>query len=137
MTDHPLKRLVALAPEDFAAWLLGQAVQHVALRQGELTAEPIDVDLAMDVTLWNGQQLILHLEFQGPGSHRPMPLRVLEYQTRFALTVREVPVHSVVIYLAGAGASDTGVHQLLDATGQPRLITEQRVVRGRHLIPLP
>ena len=128
-TDHPLKRLVALAPEDFAAWLLGQDVHHVTLRQGELTAEPIDADLVMDVTLWNDQALILHLEFQGPGSHRPMPLRVLDDQTRFALTAREVPVHSVVISLAGAGATDTGVHQLLDATGQPRVRWQYTVIR--------
>jgi len=45
-TDHPLKRLMAPAAIDFAAWLLGQPVRSVTTRQGELTAipDPIDTD---------------------------------------------------------------------------------------------
>ncbi|MCG8352004.1 MAG: hypothetical protein MI924_29915 [Chloroflexales bacterium] len=54
VTDHPLKRLVALAAVDFAGWLLDATIQHVETRTIQLTAnpEPIDADqvlLPMDV----------------------------------------------------------------------------------------
>ncbi|PDV99910.1 hypothetical protein [Candidatus Chloroploca asiatica] len=85
-TDHPLKRVVALAGLDLAAWVLGQAVEAVEAGQGALLAEPeiLDTDLVLRVTLATGEEVILHVEFQGPGSKRPMPLRVLEYQARLA-----------------------------------------------------
>jgi len=43
-TDHPLKRLMAPAAADFAAWLLGQPVRSVTTRPGELTALPDPID---------------------------------------------------------------------------------------------
>ena len=111
-TDHPLKRLVTMAAPDFAAWILGQPILAATSLQGELTAtpDPIDADLLFFVTLEHGQQVILHVEFQGPGTARPMPLRMLEYITRLTLTYRDMVIYSVVLYLGGAGANDTGQH---------------------------
>ena len=104
-TDHPLKRLLALAAADFATWLLNQPVRRVTTRPGELTAipDPIDTDQVLFVTLDDGRELILHIEFQGLGSHKPVPLRLLEYNTRMILTYRDLPMYRVVIYLGGAG----------------------------------
>jgi predicted transposase YdaD len=122
-TDHPLKRLIALAAADFAVWLLDQPVQQVTTRQGELTAvpDPIDTDQVLFVTLDDGREVILHVEFQGPGSDKPMPLRMLDYSTRLSLAYRDIPIHSVVLYLGGAGARDTGQHTLYGPNGQVRL----------------
>ncbi|NJO84358.1 MAG: DUF4351 domain-containing protein [Blastochloris sp.] len=122
-TDHPLKRLIALAAADFAVWLLDLPVQQVTTRQGELTAvpDPIDTDQVLFVTLEDGREILLHLEFQGPGSDKPMPLRMLDYSTRLSLTYRDIPIHSVVLYLGGAGARDTGQHTLHGPHAQVRL----------------
>ncbi len=122
-TDHPLKRLLALAAADFATWLLNQPVRRVTTRPGELTAipDPIDTDQVLFVTLDDGRERILHIEFQGLGSHKPVPLRLLEYNTRMILTYRDLPIYSVVIYLGGAGARDTGQHVRYDLEGQVRL----------------
>ncbi|NCC34137.1 MAG: hypothetical protein EOM24_19310, partial [Chloroflexia bacterium] len=122
-TDHPLKRFVALEAPDVAAWLLEQPVRAVTTRQGELTAQPdpLDSDLVLFVTLDTGQEVILHLEFQGPGSKKPMPTRMLDYQTRLALIYRDLPITSVVWYLGGAGARDAGSHERVNHTGQPAL----------------
>ncbi|NCC35814.1 MAG: DUF4351 domain-containing protein [Chloroflexia bacterium] len=118
-TDHPLKRVVALAGLDLAAWVLGQAVQAVESGQGALLAEPeiLDTDLVLRVTLATGEEVILHVEFQGPGSKRPMPLRMLEYQARLADTYRGKRLQSVVFYVGGAGASDTGEHAVYTGHG--------------------
>ncbi|MFV9507915.1 MAG: hypothetical protein AB4911_25485 [Oscillochloridaceae bacterium umkhey_bin13] len=86
--------------------MLEQPVLAVTTRQGELTAhpDPLDSDLVLFVTLDDGHEVILHLEFQGPGSKKPMPLRMLDYQTRLAMIYRDLPITSVVWYLGEAGA---------------------------------
>jgi predicted transposase YdaD len=123
-TDHPLKRLVLDNKEDFAAWLLGDDVQIVQVTSvgGELTADPdpIDTDLLLLVTLKDGTQLLLHIEFQAPGSRKPMPLRMLDYLSRIVQGYRGIRIESVVIYLARAGRNDTGRHAIygLDRDGQ-------------------
>ncbi len=123
-TDHPLKRLVLENKEDFAAWLLGESVSIVTVVSlpGELTAEPdpIDTDMVLLVTLADGTRVILHIEFQAPGSRKPMRLRMLDYLNRFAQQYRDVRIESVVIYLNGAGRTDTGQHAIygLDRDGQ-------------------
>ncbi len=123
-TDHPLKRLVLDNKEDFAAWLLGDDVQIMQVTSvgGELTADPdpIDTDLLLLVTLKDGTQLLLHIEFQAPGSRKPMPLRMLDYLSRIVQGYRGIRIESVVIYLARAGRNDTGRHAIygLDRDGQ-------------------
>jgi predicted transposase YdaD len=81
------------------------------------------------VTLEDGREVILHSEFQGPGSKKPMPLRMLEYGTRLTLTYRDIPIRSVVIYLGGAGARDTGQHISYDPDGEVRLAWRYDVIR--------
>ncbi len=123
-TDHPLKRLVLDNKEDFAAWLLGDDVQIVQVTSvgGELTADPdpIDTDLLLLVTLKDGTQILLHIEFQAPGSRKPMPLRMLDYLSRIVQAYRGIRIESVVIYLARAGRNDTGRHAVygLNRDGQ-------------------
>ncbi len=98
--DPLLKRLVALATVDFVAWLLSQPVRHVTTRPGELTASPdlIDTDQVLFVTFDDGREIVLHIEFQGPGSHKPVPLRLLEYNTRLILAYCQMVIHSIVLY---------------------------------------
>ncbi len=103
--------------------------------------DPIDTDQVLFVTLDDGRELILHIEFQAPGSHKPMPLRLLEYQTRMTLTYRDIVIHSVVIYLGGAGAQDTGQHVRYDIDGQVRLSWRYEVLHlwrmdGEELLKL-
>ncbi len=129
-TDHPLKRVVALTPEAIAAWLLGVEVIRVTTRKDELSApaEQVDADLVLFVTLADGREIILHIEFQALGSRIPMPLRMLDYDVRIALEYRNIPIFSVVIYLGGAGANDTGYHTLTDHTGQAHIAWQYGVV---------
>ena len=71
-TDNPLKRLVETAISDFAAWLLGVEVQDAYAVNIELTSDLVRVDQLFRVTLQNGQTTLLHIEFQGRSTHRPM-----------------------------------------------------------------
>ncbi|WP_124682040.1 DUF4351 domain-containing protein [Candidatus Viridilinea mediisalina] len=129
-TNHPLKRLVTMAADDVAAWLLGVPVLRVTTRPGTLPPPPdeLDSDLVFFVTLNTGREVILHLEFQGPGSRRSMPLRMLDYQTRLTTTYRNMPVYSVVWYVGGAGARDTGAHQCTNLAGQTYLAWHYQVI---------
>lgn len=121
-TDHPLKRVVALTPEVIAAWLLGVAVIRVTTRKDELTAAAqVDADLVLFVTLADGREIILHIEFQAFGSRIPMPLRMLDYDVRIALEYRNIPIFSVVIYLGGAAQT------ILATTPSP-------ITLGRHTL---
>jgi hypothetical protein len=102
---------------------LGAEVQPVETRTIQLTAnpEPIDTDQVLLVTLADGREALLHLEFQGPGSHKPMSLRMLDYMSRLVQAYRGIPIHSVVLYLGGAGRTDTGQHQVAGLDGMVRL----------------
>ncbi|PDW00640.1 hypothetical protein [Candidatus Viridilinea mediisalina] len=110
-TDNPLKRLVNLAANDVAAWLLERPVREATTRSSNLVppAQALDSDLVFFVTLEDGSEEILHLEFQGRGSDRPMPIRMLEYRTRLAATYPDMPVTSVVWYVGGAGVGTVGL----------------------------
>ena len=129
-TDHPLKRLVELAPEVIAAWLLGVPVLHAISRRDELIPidDPVDADFILQVTLTDGRIIILHIEFQALGSKRQMSLRMLDYHVRIYIKQRTYTVMSYVIYLGGAGATDTGVHSLLDLHGNVTVAWQYGVV---------
>ncbi len=129
-TDHPLKRLVELAPDVFAAWLLGVPVVRAVSRKDELipTDDQVDADFILQVTLMDGRVIILHIEFQALGSNRPMPLRMLDYHVRIYIQQRTYTVMSYVIYLGGAGAHDTGVHSLVDVHGNVTVAWQYGVV---------
>ena len=65
-------------------------------------------DMTFKVRL-NGEEVLLHVEVQTEDSRdKPMPLRVLAYASTLLLRY-EVPVYSVVLYLApNAGQTDPG-----------------------------
>jgi predicted transposase YdaD len=129
-TDNPLKRLVVLAASDVAAWLLNSPVRSVTTRPSNLVppAQALDSDLVFFVTLEDGREVILHLELQGPGSKRPMPIRMLEYQIRLAATYPNMPFTSVVWYVGKAGEGDTGAHQRTNIAGQTCLTWQYQVI---------
>ncbi|RRR71865.1 MAG: DUF4351 domain-containing protein [Candidatus Viridilinea halotolerans] len=134
-TNHPLKRLVTMAADDVAAWLCAEPVRQVRTKPSMLPPPPdeLDSDLVFFVTLEHGREVILHLEFQGPGSRRPMPLRMLDYQTRLAATYPNMPVHSVVWYVGGAGVRDKGAHQRTNLAGQIYLAWSYHVIHFDQL----
>lgn len=140
ITDTPLKvAFRGLAPE-FAAWLLGvREVAAVFLEDVELPASARRADTVYRVTLPDGRQTLLHLEFQGHGSERSMPIRMLEYMSR--LSARDagrepLPLTSVVLYIGeGTGRDDEGEHQILSLDGQPALTWRYRVLRLWEMEP--
>ena len=128
-TDSPLKRLVSTFITDFAAWLLKAQVREARPLNIELPGETLAVDQVFRVVLADGRQVILHIEFQGRRSHPPMPWRMLEYISRLAETYR-LELLSVVFYVGrGAGADDTGHHQVQSPTGSVTLLWQYEVIR--------
>lgn len=128
-TDGPLKRLVNTFSADFAAWLLDAEVREVRPLNSELSTEALAVDQVLHVTLADGQETLLHIEFQGRSSRHPMRWRVLEYMARLAVTYR-LPLLSVVIYIGrGVGARDTGQYQISSPTGIVSLSWRYEVIR--------
>ena len=128
-TDSPLKRLVSTFITDFAAWLLKAQVREARPLNIELPGEILAVDQVFRVVLADGRQVILHIEFQGRRSHPPMPWRMLEYISRLAGTYR-LELLSVVFYVGrGAGADDTGRHQVQSPTGSVTLLWQYEVIR--------
>ncbi|MEM7534871.1 MAG: hypothetical protein AAF639_22025 [Chloroflexota bacterium] len=59
-------------------------------------------------------QVLLHFEFQGKSSKRPMRFRVLDYIVGFTDQERGVRIHSVVFYIGEkTNVTDTGYHQVM------------------------
>jgi len=86
------------------------------------TAEPTDV--------------LLHVEFQGPRSRRPMPWRMVDYLGRIAereldlQTLAQLPLCSTVLYIGeGAGRHDTGEYRIGCLDGGLTLAWRYRVIR--------
>jgi predicted transposase YdaD len=131
-TDNPLKQLVTLGIADFAAWLLGVEIVAAEPQTIELppATDAIRPDQVFLITLLDDRTVILHIEFQGRTSHRPMPFRVLEYMTRLTETYREIPLYNVVFYVgSGAGRHDTGVYQTQQPDGTIALAWRYQVIR--------
>ncbi|MCX6046632.1 MAG: hypothetical protein NT075_16125 [Chloroflexi bacterium] len=128
-TDNPLKRLIDSAIFDFASWLLDAEVQTVDAMNIELLAELVRVDQLFRVTLQDGRTTLLHIEFQGKSTHRPMKWRMLEYMTRIADVEQGLDLLSVVFYVgAGAGASDRGNYQVNSPDGSASIKWQYRVI---------
>ncbi len=131
-TDNPLKDLVLNFAPDFAAWLLNVAradVREIHVENVELPAGRVRSDTVFHVALADGRRVVLHIEFQGERSERPMPLRMLDYMGRLAQQ-EWGPLCSVVIYVGGrAGADDTGEHRIPCADGSLALMWRYRVIR--------
>jgi predicted transposase YdaD len=134
VTDHPLKRLVSLFINDFAAWLLNSPVRDARPLNVELPSDIFITDQVFRITLADGRDLVLHIEFQGRRSQTPMPWRMLEYMPRLAVTYR-LPLWSVVFYVgAGAGADDMGHHAIQGPAAVAPLVWHDQVI---HLWQMP
>jgi predicted transposase YdaD len=130
-TDNPFKRLFSDFIMDFAIWLLGDNIRQVSpLNVALPPSEEIRPDLVYQVTLTDGQSLILHIDFQGRTTHRPMPWRELDYISRLT-EIHHLPVCSVVIYVGqDAGTNDMGQYQYTcPTTGDVILSWRYRVIR--------
>lgn len=128
-TDSPLKRLVSQFSTEFAAWLLRADVRQTRSLDTDLPGASVTADQVFHVTLTSGQGLLLHIEFQGRRSHQPMSWRMLDYMARLAATHRSA-MYSVVIYVGrGAGANDSGTHQIEGVFGLPALSWRYGVIR--------
>lgn len=95
-TDPPLKRLISQFSVEFATWLLNATVHQTRALPADLPGAPVVADQVFDVTLSNGQRILLHIEFQGRRTHQPMRWRMLDYMTRLAAEHR-IAIHSVVL----------------------------------------
>jgi len=71
-TDSPLKIFTRHFIKDVAAWLLQRTVLAAKELTTELASEPLYADLLFELTLDDGQDVILHLEFQGRSSKPSM-----------------------------------------------------------------
>jgi predicted transposase YdaD len=128
-TDNLLKRLVSMFVVDFASWLLGTPVRTAQALPSELPGTTAIADQVFQITLADGRDLLFHLEFQGRRSHLPMPWRMLDYMPRLAAQHR-LAMENVVLYVGrGAGADDSGVHEVVGLDGSPVLAWRYRVVR--------
>jgi hypothetical protein len=128
-TDGPLKRLVSTFSTDFAAWLLKAEVREARPLNVELPGETLAVDQVFHITLADGREALLHIEFQGRSSRAPMRWRVLEYMVRLAVNYR-LELLSVVIYVGyGVGAQDTGQYEVKSPTGMISLAWQYEVIR--------
>ncbi|MEM7534690.1 MAG: hypothetical protein AAF639_21100 [Chloroflexota bacterium] len=123
-TDSPLERLVQIAPQDFAEWLLKKKVITITSANIELQPNPnaTYTDLVFWVTVEPDEEddektpyeVLLHIEFQGKSSERPMRFRVLDYIVGFADQERGMRIHSVVFYIGEkTNVTDTGYHQVI------------------------
>ena len=124
-TDSSLKRLVELAPVDFAEWLLDTKVVNIRSATIELQPNPnatysdlvfwVTVELSEEEKKNNvDNRLLLHIEFQGASSERPMRFRVLDYLVGFADKERGTRIHSVVFYIGEkTNVTDTGHHRVM------------------------
>lgn len=126
--DRLLKQLVTNFAPDFAAWLLNAEIDETEALISELPVETVVVDALFRVRLADGRVTLLHIEFQGRRSHRPMPIRMLDYLARLVQQY-ELPIHSVVFYLdRGSGSSDTGQHQHIGLNGNVILTWNYHVI---------
>ena len=129
ITDSPLKQLVDAFSADFAAWLLETDVREIYPFPVELPGQDVFADQTFHVTLMNGREVMLHIEFQGRRTHRPMKWRMLDYAGRLA-EAYSLDVCSVVFYVGrGAGVSDDGRYQVGCPGAESTIAWRYRVIR--------
>ena len=126
VSDNPLKRLLRDFTFEFAHWLLGDEVQNVRPLNVSLPSaqdQDISADQVFYVYIKSGPDAILHIEFQGKGSKRPMKWRLLDYMGRLAESnypkKGELRLCSYVFYIGeGVGSTDKGEYEIkcLDGT---------------------
>jgi predicted transposase YdaD len=138
-TDNPLKVVVRDFAPDFAAWLLNvepEAVLGVRALNIELPAGAVRSDTVFYVTLSEGREVLLHIEFQGERSERPMPWRMVDYLGKIAEReldyrhLEHVPMCAAVLYVGdGAGIHDTGDYRIGCPDGGLTVAWRYRVIR--------
>lgn len=132
-TDHAMKRLFSsTSPAELVRWLAGLDVQTIVPVSIEhlVTPDPIRSDLVFLVTLTDGRTVLMPIEFQGRRTHRPVPLRLLDYQTRIVINDKPDILLCAVCYVEeGAGRNDTGQHMVASIGAQPALTWNYLVVR--------
>jgi len=135
-TDSPLKRLLHTSIKDFAAWLLETEVLEAHTINVELPGgDLIRTDQLFRVFFSADRSALLHIEFQGRSSHKPMKWRMLEYMARLADIDRTVDLASIVFYIGqGAGVQDTGDYAVKAPDGTDSLRWHYRVI---HLWKMP
>jgi predicted transposase YdaD len=130
-TDSPLKQLVTCCIAEFAAWVMKTDISSVTPCPVELqpSTTSIDSDLIFEVTTNDNQTVLLHFEFQGPKTHKPMHIRMLHYMTRMTDEYRGKRMINVVLYVGqGAGQHDTGEHHTYAPDGTPALSWRYQVI---------
>ena len=131
-TDTPLKLLVSEFAPDFAAWLLhvdNADIRYVQPVNIELPAGAVRADTIFRVTLADGRVTLLHVEFQGRHSERPVPLRMLDYLSRLAQQESGFLCSAVLYVGDGAGANDDGMHHVACHDGDLTLTWHYQVIR--------
>lgn len=114
-TDSPLKAVVKDDPVGCASWLLQREVLAAKELPSEFNNQQLFADLLYRITLAEGKECLLHIEFQAGGSHLPMAVRMLNYFTLLCVRYKklDIPIYQVVIYLGqGVGKNDTGAYTL-------------------------
>ena len=89
----------------------------------ELSSEPLYADLLFELTLDDGQDVLLHIEFQGRSSKPSMPLRELLYLARLTAEYNfPKALESFVMYVeTNAGGTDTGSYLVMRLDGSPAI----------------
>ncbi len=120
--------------EQAAPWLLDQPVQSVKHEENiELPVSNIRSDQVFRVTLADGKEIIMHLEFEASSTVQEMRWRMLQYMTRLAEKFK-MPI-SVVLYLGNKGKDDTGNHREEKITWQYKVIRLQDI-QARELLDM-
>src|SRR5437660_6688637 len=97
--DHTAKQLFYKYPQDYARWL-AQA-DFVLELNPNLPSQALDADGLLQAKR-NGQDILIHLEFQRRIERSKMPRRMWKYNA-LADMKYELPVASFVIYLKREG----------------------------------
>ena len=95
MFDNVSKFLLEQYSEDFASWLVGEAVVLSELSPSELSLEPIRADALI---LLQSQTVVLHCEFQ-TDPDATMPFRMADYALRVYRRFPRKRLVQVVVYL--------------------------------------
>jgi predicted transposase/invertase (TIGR01784 family) len=95
MFDSLCKFLAETFSDDFATWLLGEAISLTELSPTELSLEPIRADALI---LLQSEELVLHLEFQTQPK-ADVPFRMADYRLRVHRRFPNKRMRQIVIYL--------------------------------------
>ena len=126
--DTVTKQLICTYPHDFARFACPQDdVQVLGVVDTEQhTVKTHRTDSLIHVCI-NGQEALVHHEFQTTDSKPPMPFRMVGYIGR-GIEQYEVPIYSNVIYLRpDAGRNDPGYY-LQEQHGY-RILVQYKVIR--------